>query len=230
MIRSIALGLILIALAAGPVFGENDDRNGIVAGSNVNLRSGPDLKAPVITRLSLGQAVTVIEYQSPWVRVELADQRQGWLYQQYMRLESEVNAVRSGREQIVSRARDFMGTRYVYGGGSGRGFDCSGFTMYIYRQLGVELPHNAAAQMGRGVPVSRDELRPGDLIFFSTMGAKHINHVGIYCGDGQFIHASSGYGAVRISPLNEGYYDSRYRGARRFLEDFPEELTDSALN
>ena len=114
----------------------------------------------------------------------------------------------------VRRALGYLGARYRYGGSGSRGFDCSGFTAYIYRQHGISLPHNSAAQYRVGKPVSRSELRPGDLVFFRTRG-RRISHVGIYIGDGKFVHASSARGRVRIDTLNSGYYHQRYVGARR---------------
>lgn len=90
--------------------------------------------------------------------------------------------------------------------------------MYIFRQVGYILPHNALAQSQLGTPISRDELSTGDLVFFMTCGSSHINHVGIYIGEGQFIHASSGQGRVTISSLNEGYYRQRYARAVRIMD------------
>jgi cell wall-associated NlpC family hydrolase len=110
----------------------------------------------------------------------------------------------------VGVAMQYLGTPYVWGGGSPGGFDCSGFVMYVYSQMGVSLPHNAAAQFGYGVPVSRDELEPGDLVFFDGLG-----HVGIYIGGGQFIHSPHTGDSVKISSLGDSWYAGSYVGARR---------------
>lgn len=117
----------------------------------------------------------------------------------------------------VRHALSYLGTRYRYGGSSSRGFDCSGFTSYIYRRHGINLPHSSSAQYRVGTPVSRSELRPGDLVFFRTRGSR-ISHVGIYIGNGKFVHASSARGRVRIDTLNSGYYKQRYVGARRITK------------
>ncbi len=109
----------------------------------------------------------------------------------------------------VGIAMQYLGTPYVYGGASPGGFDCSGFVMYVFNQIGVSLPHNAAAQYGYGMPVSRDQLQAGDLVFFNGLG-----HVGIYIGGGQFIHSPHTGDVVKISSLS-GWYSSTWVGARR---------------
>jgi cell wall-associated NlpC family hydrolase len=110
---------------------------------------------------------------------------------------------------VVGIAMQYLGTPYVYGGASPSGFDCSGFVMYVFNQIGVSLPHNAAAQYGYGMPVSRDQLQAGDLVFFNGLG-----HVGIYIGGGQFIHSPHTGDVVKISSLT-GWYSSTFVGARR---------------
>jgi len=110
---------------------------------------------------------------------------------------------------VVGYAMQFLGRPYVWGGASPAGFDCSGFTMYVYAHFGVSLPHNAAAQYGYGSAVPSGDLQPGDLVFFDGLG-----HVGLYIGGGQFIHAPHTGDVVKISSLS-GWYASTYVGARR---------------
>jgi cell wall-associated NlpC family hydrolase len=110
---------------------------------------------------------------------------------------------------VVGIAMGYLGTPYVYGGASPSGFDCSGFVMYVFSQVGVSLPHNAAAQYGSGTPVDRSQLQPGDLVFFNGLG-----HVGIYVGGGSFIHSPHTGDVVKISSMT-GWYASTYVGARR---------------
>jgi cell wall-associated NlpC family hydrolase len=110
---------------------------------------------------------------------------------------------------VVGIAMGYLGTPYVYGGASPSGFDCSGFIMYVFAQVGVSLPHNAAAQYGYGTPVDRSQLQPGDLVFFNGLG-----HAGIYVGGGSFIHSPHTGDVVKISSMT-GWYASTYVGARR---------------
>jgi peptidoglycan DL-endopeptidase CwlO len=110
---------------------------------------------------------------------------------------------------VVGIAMRYLGTPYVYGGASPSGFDCSGFVMYVYAQVGVSLPHNAAAQYGYGTPVSRSQLQPGDLVFFDGLG-----HNGIYTGGNSFIHSPHTGDVVKISSIS-GWYSDRWVGARR---------------
>jgi cell wall-associated NlpC family hydrolase len=113
---------------------------------------------------------------------------------------------------VVGVALSQLNTPYVWAGSSPGGFDCSGLVMWAYAQVGVSLPHSSYAQYGYGVPVSRDQLAPGDLVFFDGLG-----HVGIYIGGGQFVHAPHTGDVVKISSLSEGWYTATYVGARRIL-------------
>jgi len=111
---------------------------------------------------------------------------------------------------VVGIAMQFLGVPYVWGGASPSGFDCSGLIMYAFAQMGVSLPHHAASQYGMGVPVSRDQLQAGDLVFFDGLG-----HAGIYIGGGQFVHAPHSGDVVKISSLSDSWYAATWVGARR---------------
>jgi cell wall-associated NlpC family hydrolase len=110
---------------------------------------------------------------------------------------------------VVGIAMRYLGVPYIWGGSTPRGFDCSGFVMYVFAQIGVSLPHSSYVQYGMGAPVSMSQLEPGDLVFFA--GA---SHVGIYIGGGQFIHAPHSGDVVKISSLS-GWYSSTFAGGRR---------------
>lgn len=111
----------------------------------------------------------------------------------------------------VGIAMQYLGIPYKWGGASPEtGFDCSGFTMYVFAQLGVSLPHHAATQYGLGTPVSKDQLQAGDLVFFNGLG-----HMGMYIGGGQFIHSPRTGDVVKISSLSDSWYARTWVGARR---------------
>ncbi|MCX7883859.1 MAG: C40 family peptidase [Caloramator sp.] len=119
-------------------------------------------------------------------------------------------------ERLINYAKKYLNVRYVYGSSSSNAFDCSGFTMYVYKVVGINLPHSASEQSKIGLAVSKENLRKGDLVFFET-GSSGISHVGIYIGNNMFIHASSGAGRVVTTSLSDNYYASRYRGATRII-------------
>lgn len=116
---------------------------------------------------------------------------------------------------LMRSALSCRGVPYVRGGTSRGGFDCSGFTRYVYARQGVSLPRTAADQSGVGTRVSRDELRSGDLVFFAGTYKRGISHVGIYVGDGNFIHAPRTGSAVRIDDLDSSYYRAHWAFGRR---------------
>jgi cell wall-associated NlpC family hydrolase len=129
-----------------------------------------------------------------------------------------LDSIRNNATSLVNSAMNFLGVRYQRGGRSAEtGFDCSGFTRHIFEStLGLLLPHRAEeqARLSSLLPVKRDELQPGDLVFFNTM-RRTFSHVGIYVGDGQFIHSPRAGGEVRVEDMRIAYWKKRYTGARR---------------
>jgi murein DD-endopeptidase len=120
-----------------------------------------------------------------------------------------------GGAPVARNAALLVGTPYHFGGADLQGFDCSGLAVYVYERVGVEIPRTAEAQQRAARPVSLDALSPGDLVFF-RIGARHVNHVGIYAGDGRFIHAPRSGGKVSYGNLSDGYYHKHFVSAGRF--------------
>lgn len=118
-------------------------------------------------------------------------------------------------QQILSKAQQYLGTPYVYGGASPAGFDCSGFVYYVLKSLGFSPYRTPADQYLHGSYVSKSNLQPGDIVFFANTYASGISHVGIYAGNGQFIHSPNSRSVVSYSDLTSGYWSDHYYGARR---------------
>ncbi|XER13610.1 hypothetical protein SATMO3_38610 [Sporomusa aerivorans] len=123
---------------------------------------------------------------------------------------------RSYGGQIAAFAQKFLGVPYVWGGSAASGFDCSGFIYYVFSNHGITLPRMADEQYNFGRHVSAAEIQPGDLVFYSTY-TPGPSHVGIYVGNGQFIHASSAAGEVTLTAMSKPYYQARFLGAFRII-------------
>lgn len=229
----IFLLLIVIFYITSAVQGATALQSGMINGDDVNLRAEPGPYGHIITTLSNGLAVSVVEQSGRWYKVELPDGRTGWVYRQFIEVNVLANDVSRDRstllpvDNLIQYAKSFLEVTYIYGGDSPRGFDCSGFTMYVFAKFGINLPHQANLQKEIGTEVpGMEDLQSGDLVFFKTEGSPIVNHVGIYLGDNRFIHASSGYGAVRISPLDSGYYYNCYASGRRLVDSGRDNLPD----
>jgi cell wall-associated NlpC family hydrolase len=131
----------------------------------------------------------------------------------------DTDGVSPKSQRIIELAKKELGKRYVWGAAGKNAFDCSGLTSYVCKQNGIKLPRRAIEQSKVGLFVPRDQLQPGDLVFFDTSKQRrgYVNHVGIYIGNGKFIHASSAKKKVIITSLDKPFYKSRYKGARRVV-------------
>lgn len=192
--------------------------SGRVNGNGVRLRQDASYEADTITYLYNGEPLSVIGVSGEWYKVIYKDYT-GYIHSDYVSIQEETSGVASSSssegQSIVDWAKEFLGTCYIYGGSSPSGFDCSGFTYYLFNNSGYSITRTASSQWNDGEEVSKDELRVGDLVFFSSDSSSSIEHVGIYIGDGQFIHSSSGGGCVRINNLSDYYYTNNWYGAVR---------------
>ena len=186
--------------------------------SAVHLRSGPDTSYTSLGVLPAGTGVTVTGETDTWYRAT-HNGTSGYIYKTYVSLGGSSGNVSTGSEgaRIVEEAKKYLGVSYVYGGTSPSGIDCSGFVYYVFQQCGYTVTRSAATQNGNGRQVSRSELQPGDIIIFYNSSNTAIGHSGIYIGNDQFIHASSGAGKVVITSLSTTHYDGRYFSARRIV-------------
>ena len=194
------------------------DPRGIITGDCVNVRSTPSTEGSIVAKVYAGNLVDLLALEDDWYAVS-CDGQTGYIRSDFLRVYTGAPGGGLGAD-IAATAQEYLGVRYVYGGASASGFDCSGFTMYVFSLYGYSLPHSATSQWNNsGTYVAREDLQPGDLVLFcdpSRSNGKACSHVGIYIGDGDFIHASSGSAhAVKISSLSENYYDGYYVGAKR---------------
>lgn len=202
---------------------EDSSRIGVLTGDAVRFRAGPGLDEDVYGYFYIGNRVTVLEQTGDWYKVESGG-RIGYVYAKYVHILEKSDPAKAGEPveaselmaAIIATAEDNLGIRYCYGGTSpSTGFDCSGFVYYCFSQNGISLERTASGQYTMGAYVDKSELIPGDLVFFVSPGTWSIGHVGIYIGDGSFIHASSGQAKIMVSGLSESYWSSYYYGARR---------------
>lgn len=188
---------------------------GRVNASGVNVRSDPSTESSSLATVDEGTIVTINALVDGWYDVTCEYGTEGYIRSDFLDLTESA----SDNSDIVATAKQYLGVRYVYGGAYPSGFDCSGFTMYIYKQYGYSLPHTATGQWQSGLGTriwGISALQPGDLVFFNDPArnaGKACSHAGIYIGNGQFIHSSSSSsGGVIISDLTSGYYNTYFVG------------------
>jgi cell wall-associated NlpC family hydrolase len=214
-------------------------RHAVIAKDDVTIRRKPTSNAGSVTTVPQGTYVTVLDRESGWYKLQFPKGTVGWVRGDMLRpLASKMVARASSRESrthnyvaskvapvthhsggaslaVLDVAHSMLGVRYCFGAMSRSATDCSGMVHQAYAAVGIRLPRTSREMSHVGSTVSKGELRPGDLVFFHTRGSSRVNHVGIYNGNGTFIHASSGKGSVRIDTLNDGYYSRRFAGAKR---------------
>lgn len=203
----------------GALFPQTVGMTGKVTSKEVNIRNHPDIQAKVIGKVS-NQAIKVVGKNDEWYKV-IIDDKEGWVYNQYVEVARKdlIPYTKVKGEEVVEYGMKFIGTPYVWGGNNLRaGVDCSGFTQQVFKAFDVDISRVSYMQATDGPEVGVNQLRTGDLLFFDTNGINrgNISHVGIYVGNGKFIHSESDRG-VTISNLKSPYYDRNFVKAIRVL-------------
>lgn len=209
--------------------------------ATVNVREEASKDSSIVEQIPLNTAVTVLSEESGWSRISV-NGKEGYVASDLLSSSKtqETTTSRGGTTRkkteetktegttntttassgkgatVVETAKNYIGYRYVYGAAGPNSFDCSGFTSYVFKLHGVSLSRTAKAQYSNGVAVARSDLQPGDLIMFGP-SISGINHVGIYIGGGQIVHAANPSRGVTIDTINSGYYNKNYVGARRVI-------------
>ncbi len=200
---------------------EEMDIDGYVNDSYVRMRTGPATSYSIIYTLGTNTSVHVTGRTNGWYRIEY-NGKTGYMCDDYVTIGSVVpssEGTERGRE-IAEYAKQFEGYRYVYGGATpSGGFDCSGLVYYVYHtHFGYTIERGAGSQYAySGKYITKSELQPGDLVFFSSNGFSSVTHVGLYLGGGKFIHACDSDHGVIISDLTSTHYTSQYYGAKRII-------------
>lgn len=203
----------------------------IVCDTSVNLREQPNTSSKILASMKNGASITASGVYEGWYKVVYNNQT-GYVHPDYVTFSAAAeagvkaaitpaaNAVSytgdsAQRAQVLSYAAQFLGTPYVYGGSTPSGFDCSGFTSYVFNNTVGSIPRVAQSQYNATTHLTKEELQPGDLVFFGS-SASSISHVGIYVGDGQFIHSPHTGDVVKYESLS-GTYASRFQGGGRVI-------------
>ena len=189
-------------------------------GSSLNMRAAAGTNYDTVASISGGTVLELEGVDNGWYKVTYSG-KTGYVSSDYITITTEPDVTETASSdlgaQIVAYAEEYLGTPYVLGGNGPNQFDCSGFTKYVYSHFGYTLNRTATDQLQNGVSVSKDELQPGDLVFFKYRTSKPVSHVGIYIGNGEFIHASTNRYVVQIDQMESGHYANVYVYARRII-------------
>lgn len=221
----------------------NSDLKAEILIQNIQPHAGPFDGSKKLAAMPAGSQAKALEEKTGWVKLQLANGI-GWLPSDAVKLTSPIPLasalkvaayskpapmiVKAKKPEVVAsrkvnpllkQAYGYQGVRYRWGGTSrSSGVDCSGFTTSVFRSQGISLPRTAIEQSHVGDPVSKSNLQAGDLVFFRTNRSVRVNHVGIYIGEGKFMHAATRAGHVMVSSLSDPYYVRAYATARRVAD------------
>lgn len=205
--------------------------------SVTNVRKSPSTSSTVIDQLRSGEKVDILGFDNGWYKVRYDDVT-GYIRSDLITLlekpannhgtaKSSGSTTNSGSsnnsgssaskgQKIVDYALTFLGYPYIYGGSSPSGFDCSGFTQYVFKQNGISINRTATSQLKNGYSVSYANMKPGDIVYFGY--GSTATHVGIYIGNGKFVHAENSSTGVVITSLSQSYYANRFLCAHRIVD------------
>ena len=200
---------------------------GTVTASALNIRSGPSTSNSIVGKAYKGNTVDILSSSNGWYKVKLSNGQVGWGSSDYISKGGEGSGGSEGSgggssetnnaQAIINTAKAQLGKPYVWGAEGPNSFDCSGLVYYVYGQHGIKMPRTSREQANVGTTVSQSQLQPGDLIFSSTDGSGGVNHVGIYIGNGQMIHAPNSNDVVKTTNINSSYWQNTYVKAKRVL-------------
>ena len=198
---------------------EEETKSGIVNANVLNVRSGPSTNDMILGKLSVGNNVDIVAETGNWYQIKF-DSGLAYVSSEFITIGSgDASTVVSASvpvgSEVVKYAKQFVGVPYQYGGVSPSGFDCSGFVKYVMSHFNYTLPHSSSDQYSYGTRIEKSNLMEGDLVFFIHSGSSRISHVGIYTGDGNFIHSPVPGQSVKIDSLTTGYFANCYYGATR---------------
>ena len=228
---SLLAGLIICSIAAYS-FGTT----GIVNTETLRLRKSNSTDSSILRLISIDEKVEILtRTEDGWYKVKLSNGKIGWASAQYISTSGDnTNSGNTSQEStqspsnnqsntsskvqaIVNTAKAQIGKKKAWGAEGPNAFDCSGLTYYIYKQNGITIPRTSREQSNFGTTVSKSNLQPGDLLFFSTDGSGGVSHVGIYVGNGQMVHVSSSKNSVISTSINTSYWQKAYIRAKRVL-------------
>ena len=200
---------------------------GTVTASALNIRSGPSTSNSIVGKAYKGNTVDILSSSNGWYKVKLSNGQVGWGSSDYISKGGESSGGSEGSgggssetnkaQAIINTAKAQLGKPYVWGAEGPNSFDCSGLVYYVYGQHGIKMPRTSREQANVGTTISQSQLQPGDLIFSSTDGSGGVNHVGIYIGNGQMIHAPNSNDVVKTTNINSSYWQNTYVKAKRVL-------------
>lgn len=211
----------------------------VTSSGRLNMRKSASTGSSIVTKLNRGTVAKLLSTEGSWYKVSYGSYT-GYVSTAYCKLVDYSDAssasggsgsssgsssgasgaaVGQSRSDLVAYAKTLLGCKYKYGGSSTSGFDCSGYTSYVFKQFGYALTRSSSSQYSKCTKISKSQLQPGDLVFFSNGTAGVVGHVGIYIGNNSFIHSENSKTGVCISSMTSSYYSRTYIGSGRVISD-----------